>query len=150
TDADPERRDALARRAVLFTLIITTVVSGALAAAAVPLSKLILGHRDAPTFLIAVLGLWAFTNLELAYGLLRVDERLRTYTVASLINVGLTVISSVVLVVGLGKGARGLLLGNYGASTLVLFGLWWTMRARLLPRRRTKPHAGLGAERLAV
>ena len=40
------------------------------------------------------------------------------------------------LVVALGKGARGLLLGNYGASTLVLLGLWWTMRDRLRPVTR--------------
>ena len=30
-----------------------------------------------------VLGLWAFTNLEIAYALLRVDERRRTYLIAS-------------------------------------------------------------------
>ena len=150
TDTDQERRDALARRAVLFTLVTTTVVAAALAAAAVPLSKLVLGHRDAPIFLIAVLGLWTFTNLELAYGLLRVDERFRTYAIASLINVGLTVAASLVLVVGLGKGARGLLLGNYGSSTLVLFGLWWTMRARLVPRSGVARRGGAGAERLAA
>jgi O-antigen/teichoic acid export membrane protein len=132
SDEDQERRDALARRAALFLLVATTAAAAALAAAAVPLSKLVLGHRDPTTFLIAVLGLWAFTNLELAYGLLRVEERIRTYAVASLINVIFTVIASVVLVVGLHKGARGLLLGNYGVSTLVLFGLWWTMRGRLL------------------
>jgi O-antigen/teichoic acid export membrane protein len=48
------------------------------------------------------------------------------------INVGMTIAASVVLVVGLGQGARGLLLGNYGASTVVLVALWWTMRAQLL------------------
>ena len=68
TDADQARRDALARRAVLFMLLTTTVVSIALAAAAAPLSKLVLGHQDTTLFLIAVLGLWSFTNLELAYG----------------------------------------------------------------------------------
>ena len=142
SDADQQRRDALARRAVLFLLVATTIAAGALAGSAAPLSKLILGHRDTTIFLIAVLGLWAFTNLELAYALLRVDERIRAYAFASLANVGMTVAASLVLVVGLGQGARGLLLGNYGASTLVLFVLWWTMRHRLLPR-----HAA-GAERL--
>jgi O-antigen/teichoic acid export membrane protein len=132
SDESPERRDALARRAVVFLLVATTITALALAAAATPLSKLILSHRDPTTFRIAVLGLWAFTNLELAYGLLRVDERVKTYAVASLINVGITIAASVVLVVGLGLGARGLLLGNYGASTLVLFGLWFSMRGRLL------------------
>jgi O-antigen/teichoic acid export membrane protein len=148
TDADRERRDALARRAVGFTLLTTTVVAAVLAAFAGPLSEVILSYRDVPIFLIAVLGLWSFTNLELAYGLLRVDERVRAYAAASLINVGLTVVASLILVVGLGKGANGLLLGNYGATTVVLFGLWWTMRRRLLPGTGAAP--GRPAQRLSV
>jgi O-antigen/teichoic acid export membrane protein len=142
TDADQQRRDALARRAVAFLLIATTVASALLAALAEPLSRVILGPGHESIFRVAVLGLWAFTNLELAYALLRVDERVRAYAVASLINVALTIAASLVLVVGLGKGATGLLLGNYGASTVVLVGLWWTMRQRLAPRRYA------GAERL--
>ncbi len=142
-DEDPARRDALARRSIRFLLILTTLAAAVLAAASGPLSKLVLGHRDTTTFLIAVLGLWTFTNLELAYGLLRVDERLRTYTIASLTNVGLTIASSVILVVVLGDGYRGLLLGNYAASTVVLFGLWWTLRHRILG-------TGAGAERLSA
>ena len=143
TDSDQERRDALARRAVRFLFVTSSGAAAALAVLAGPLSKLVLGYHDPVTFLIAVLGLWAFTNLELAYGLLRVDERIRTYAIASLINVALTIAASLVLVVGLGKGARGLLLGNYGASTIVLLGLWWTMRHQLLPRRE-------GGERLPL
>jgi O-antigen/teichoic acid export membrane protein len=142
TDADQPRRDALARRAVAFLLVVTTIASAILAALAEPLSRVILGRGNETIFLVAILGLWAFTNLELAYALLRVDERIRAYAVASLINVALTIVASLVLVVGLGKGATGLLLGNYGASTVVLLGLWWTMRHRLAPRRYA------GAERL--
>jgi O-antigen/teichoic acid export membrane protein len=142
-DEDRARRDALVRRTAGFLLLATTICCLALAAAAVPLSRLLLGHRDPTTFRIAVLGLWTFTNLEFAYALLRVDERLRTYAVASLTNVGLTIAASLVLVVGLGDGARGLLLANYGAATLVLIGLWWTMRARLMTR-------GGGADRMSV
>jgi len=138
SDSDRERRDALARRAVAFLLIASTVAAVVLAVFAGPLSRVVLSHRDTTTFLIAVLGLWAFTNLELAYALLRVDERLRIYASASLINVGITIVASVVLVVGLHQGVRGLLLGNYGASTLVLLGLWWTLRARLHPRSRRR------------
>jgi O-antigen/teichoic acid export membrane protein len=134
SDADQERRDALARRAIGFLLVATTIASIVLAAFAGPVSTVVLGYRDATTLRIAVLGLWSFTNLELAYGLLRVDERLRWYAAASLSNVLLTVAASLVLVVGLGDGARGLLLGNYGASTLVLLALWFKMRHRLWPR----------------
>jgi O-antigen/teichoic acid export membrane protein len=42
-----------------------------------------------------------------------------------------------------GDGPRGLLLANYGASTIVLLALWWTMRGRLLRR-------GVGAPRMAI
>jgi O-antigen/teichoic acid export membrane protein len=135
TDEDPERRDALVRRATGFLLVATTIAAAVLVVFASPLSRVVLGHRDTKTFLVAVLGLWSFTNLELAYGLLRVDERLRTYAITSLTNVVLTIGASVVLVVGFGDGARGLLLGNYGATTVVLLGLWWTMRHRLAPRK---------------
>ena len=134
TDEDRERRDALVRRSFLFLLITTTIASLVLAALAAPLSRLVLGHREVTIFRVAVLGLWAFTNLELAYAVLRVDERLRTYAIASVTNVVLTIIASVVLVVGLGQGPEGLLLGNYGVSALVLLALWWTMRERLRPR----------------
>ena len=131
---DQERRDALARRAVGFLLVTTTIVSIVLAVLAAPLSRIVLGYEDPTIFRIAVLGLWSFTNLEMAYALLRVDERLRAYATATLTNVALTIASSVVLVVVAGEGARGLLLGNYGASTIVLLGVWWTMRDRLRPR----------------
>ena len=146
TDEDQERRDALARRAIGFLLIATTAASIVLAVFAGPVSKVVLGYRDATTLQIAVLGLWSFTNLELTYGLLRVDERLRWYATASVANVLLTVAASLVLVVGLGDGARGLLLGNYGASTVVLLALWWVMRHRLRPRRVSNARL----ERMAV
>jgi O-antigen/teichoic acid export membrane protein len=141
TDADQGRRDALARRAVIFLLIATTIASVILAALAAPISRVVLGYQDVTTLRIAVLGLWSFTNLELAYGLLRVDERLRLYATASLCNVLLTVAASVVLVVVLGDGARGLLLGNYGASTLVLFVLWFKLRHQLRGGRGRSHHA---------
>jgi O-antigen/teichoic acid export membrane protein len=142
-DEDPERRAALARRAVGFLLVATTVCAAPLAVFAGPLSELVLGFRDATVFLIAVLGLWTFTNLELAYALLRVDERARAYAVTTLANVLLTIALTVWLVVARDEGARGLLLGNYAASTLVLLALWWTLRARLRPRRGGADQPGL-------
>ncbi len=70
----------------------------------------------------------------MAYAQLRVDERTRAYVYASGANVLMTVTFTVVLVVFAGQGARGLLLGNFGASALVVLGLWWVLRARLWPR----------------
>ena len=134
-DTDQRRRDALVRRAFMFLLVSTTVVSILMALFAGPLSLLVTTIRIPGTFRIAVLGVWSFTNLEFAYAILRVDERLRAYATATLTNVALTVAASLVLVVGLHRSYNGLLLANYGVSTLVLLALWWIMRARLLGDR---------------
>jgi len=142
-DEDRERRDALARRATGFLLVATTLCAIPLAVFAQPLSDLVLDRPDATVFRIAVLGLWTFTNLELAYALLRVDERARAYAVASVANVLLTIALTVWLVVVRDQQARGLLLGNYAASTAVLLALWLSMAHRLLPRRGGADHPRL-------
>ena len=133
-DEDPARRDALVRRAVLFLVVTTTVACVALVIPAGPLAQLITSRHVPGAFRVAVLGVWSFTNLELAQAVLRVDERLRAYAVVNTINVLVTVGASVVLVVGLNRGYNGLLIANYGTSTLVLFGLWLHLRRRLLNR----------------
>ena len=115
-----------------------TTLLGLVAVLAAPLvSDLLLGTREhAAEVRAAALGLWSFTNLELAYAILRVDERTRPYLVASLLNVALTVTLTVTLVVVLDEGALGLLLGNFWASAVILLGLWWVLRDRLgLPDR---------------
>jgi O-antigen/teichoic acid export membrane protein len=134
SDEDPARRDALVRRTAVCMLITTTLVAALMLGFAAPLSRIALGSHDAAIFRIAVLGLWSFTNLEYAYAVLRVDERLRVYATASVCNVLLTVAVVVTLVVGLHLGARGYLLGNYAVSTFILIALWWTMRHRLARR----------------
>jgi O-antigen/teichoic acid export membrane protein len=127
-DADPARRRALARTATGSLVLLTTVVAGAAALAAEPLSRVLLGESHPAELRAAALGLWAFTNLELAYALLRVEERARAFAAASLANVLLTVGLTLWLVVGREEGALGLLLGNYVASAAVLVGLWIAQR----------------------
>ncbi len=127
-----ERDPVAVARTVTGTVLVTTTVAAAVALlVAGPLSEALLGTRDAILLGFGVLGLWAFTNLEVAYALLRVQERRATYLRATLTNVTLTVALTVVLVVGLDTGARGYVAGNYVASALVLLGLWWTLRDRL-------------------
>ena len=72
-----------------------------------PLSELLLGYHDPVLLDCATLGLWAFTNLEMAYALLRVEERTRAYMIASGINVALTVTFTVILVVFAGQQRAG-------------------------------------------
>jgi O-antigen/teichoic acid export membrane protein len=128
-------RDRLARTTTVAVLVVTTAAALLAAVFAGPLSRLLLGFEEGGLMRIAVLGLWGFTNLEIAYALLRVDERGRAYFVASACNVVLSVALTVTLVVGLDAGARGYLAGNYAATTVVLLGLWWTLRGRLMRGR---------------
>jgi O-antigen/teichoic acid export membrane protein len=141
-DTDEARRERIARTATATVAWTTTVAAVVALVFAGECSKLLLGFRDPLLLDCAVLGLWAFTNLEMAYAQLRVDERTRTYIYASGANVAMTVAFTVVLVVFAGQGARGLLLGNFGASALVVLGLWFLLRERFSLRVR---RADLGA-----
>jgi O-antigen/teichoic acid export membrane protein len=129
-DDDLSRRARIARTATATVAWTTTVASLLAVVFSGALSRLILGYHDPLLIDCAIVGLWAFTNLEMAYAQLRVDERARAYVFASGANVALTVIFTVTLVVIAGEGARGLLLGNFGASALVVLGLWWVLRRR--------------------
>jgi O-antigen/teichoic acid export membrane protein len=128
---DRAGRAEVVRTSVAFVLIATTIGTLAVAAFAGPLSELLLNKRDAGLMLIAVGGLWVFTNYELLMALFRLDERARDYFTASLANVLLTIALTVWLVVGEDKGARGLLLGNFGASAVILAALFFVHRDRV-------------------
>src|SRR4029453_9283821 len=96
---DQRERDDVVRSSFAFLLLTST--AGALIAAAFagPLSEFVLDHRDTELMLIAIAGLWLFTNYELLMALFRLDERARAYFTASLANVLLTVLFTVWLVV---------------------------------------------------
>jgi O-antigen/teichoic acid export membrane protein len=71
---------------------------------------------------IAIAGLWVLTMSEFLLTLFRLEERARAFFVTTILNVLATIGLTVVLVVGLGEGARGLLLGSYvaGAATVLI------------------------------
>jgi O-antigen/teichoic acid export membrane protein len=129
-DSDHARRARIARTATATVAWTTTLASLVAVAFAGALSRLILGEDDPLLMDCAILGLWAFTNIEMAYAQLRVDERARAYMWASGANVAMTVAFTIALVVFASQGARGLLLGNFGATALTVLGLWWLLRRR--------------------
>ena len=98
-EPDDERRTRLARTATSFVLV-DDHARRCWPAWRSPgrCRELLLGTRDATLMAYGVLGLWAFTNLEMAYALLRVDERRRAYLPARpsanvLLTVALTVVA---------------------------------------------------------
>ncbi len=127
TDRDQQRRARIARTVTATVAWTTTVAALVAVAFSADLCQLILGFRDPDLMDCAILGMWAFTNLEMAYAQLRVDERARAYLYASMANVAMTVTFTVLLVVFADQQARGLLLGNFGASAVVVLGLWWVL-----------------------
>ncbi len=135
-DEDPARRARISRSATAAVAWTTTLATALALAFAGPLSKLALASRDPLLFDCAVVGLWAFTNLEMVYAQLRVEERSRVYVIASGANVLMSVAFTITLVVFADEGARGLLLGNFAASALVVLGLWWVLRERVSLRFR--------------
>jgi O-antigen/teichoic acid export membrane protein len=131
TEDDEAARVRLARTTLVAVAAVTTLVALVALPFAGPLADLLSGRHDAGIGRLAILGLWAFTNLETSYALLRVQERRRAFVRASMANVLLTVALTVVLVVVLDQGARGYLAGNYAASAVVLVGLWLTEGRRI-------------------
>ncbi len=77
---------------------------------------------------IAIGGLWVLTMFEFMLTLFRLEERARAYFVTTILNVLATIALTIVLVVGLDEGARGLLLGSYAtgaAFVLALIAMHW-------------------------
>jgi O-antigen/teichoic acid export membrane protein len=72
---------------------------------------------------ISIAGLWVLTMFEFMLTLFRLEERARAYFVTTLLNVVATIGLTVVLVVGAGEGARGLLLGSYASGAVFVLGL---------------------------
>jgi O-antigen/teichoic acid export membrane protein len=77
---------------------------------------------------ISIAGLWVLTMSEFLLTLFRLEERARAYFVTTVLNVIATIALTVALVVGSGEGAKGLLIGSYGAgaaTVLVLIAINW-------------------------
>lgn len=129
-DEDEQRRRRIARTATATVAWSTTIAAALVAIFAAPISEAILNSHSPTLIYCADVGLWAFTNLEMAYAQLRVDERAKAYLVASMSNVALTILFTIPLVVFAHLHAEGLLLGNFGASALVVLGLWITLWRR--------------------
>jgi O-antigen/teichoic acid export membrane protein len=88
-----------------------------------PLSDLVLGETATELARISIGGLWVLTMMEFLLTLFRLEERARAYFVTTIANVLATIAVTVVLVVALEEGARGLLLGSYATGAVFVLGL---------------------------
>jgi O-antigen/teichoic acid export membrane protein len=127
-DEDPDRVVGTSFAALFW-------LSTAAALLALPLARPIseaLLDRPAPDLArIAIGGLWALTLFEFLLTLFRLEERARAFFTVTVANVLATIALTVVLVVGEGEGARGLLIGSYASGAAFVLGLIVAQRRRL-------------------
>ncbi len=90
---------------------------------ATPLSELLLDQPAPDLARIAIGGLWVLTMFEFLLTLFRLEERARAFFVTTILNVVATIALTIVLVVGAGEGARGLLVGSYATGAAFVLGL---------------------------
>ncbi len=104
-----------------------------------PLSEALLGshaasQHGAELVRISIGGLWVATMFEYLLALFRLEERARAYFITTITNVLGTIALTVVLVVGVGDGARGLLLGSYVTGAVFVVAMIFAQRRRLTLR----------------
>jgi O-antigen/teichoic acid export membrane protein len=90
---------------------------------ATPISEALLDRPAADLARISIGGLWVLTMFEFMLTLFRLEERARAFFVTTIVNVLVTIGLTVVLVVGAGEGARGLLVGSYASGAVFVLGL---------------------------
>ena len=97
-----------------------------------PLSSLLFGTAGAANLVRAAgVALWATVNYEQMTSLFRVEERSVAFVCASLANVFITIGLTLLLVVGMDKGALGVIVGNFSGTLIVYLALLGYRREQL-------------------
>jgi O-antigen/teichoic acid export membrane protein len=131
-EPDGPGRLRVIRTSFWFTMASATagLVAGLLFAG--PISQLLFGTSDHGDLVrAAFVGLWAHVNYEQMTSLFRVEQRSTAYLTATLINLGLTVGATLLLVVALDQGPIGVIVGNFTGTLLVYVGLLTYRREQL-------------------
>jgi O-antigen/teichoic acid export membrane protein len=125
---DPARVVASSFAALFWVATLATLIALPFAK---PISELLLVHPAPDLGRIAIGGLWVSTMFEYLLTLFRLEERARAFFVTTMLSVLSAIGLTVILVVGEGEGARGLLLGSYISGAAFVLGLIWVHRRRL-------------------
>ena len=96
-----------------------------------PISEALLAESAPDLARISIGGLWVLTMIEYLLTLFRLEERARAFFVTTILNVLAAIGLTVVLVIGAGEGARGLLIGSYASGAIFVIALIFVHRRRL-------------------
>jgi len=119
---DDAGRTTVVRTSFWFTMATATVGLVAGAVAAPQISELLFStHSRANLVRAAFVLLWAQMNYEQLTSLFRVEERSVAYVAATLVNVVITLVATILLVAVWHKGAVGVIVGNFTGTLVVFF-----------------------------
>jgi O-antigen/teichoic acid export membrane protein len=125
-------RVRVVRTSFWFTMASATFGLAAGCVAAQPIADaLSLGHDQAWLVRAAFVGLWAQLNYEQLTSLFRVEQRPVLFSVATVVNLLVTVAATVILVVHFHERAMGVIVGNWIGTLAVYLGLLGYRRYQL-------------------
>jgi O-antigen/teichoic acid export membrane protein len=127
-DEDPARVVSTSFAALFWFATVAALVALPFAG---PISEALLDESAPDLARISIGGLWVLTLIEYLLTLFRLEERARAFFVTTIVNVLAAIALTVILVVGLGEGARGLLIGSYASGAIVVLALIFIHRRRL-------------------
>ena len=129
---DPAHRRLVLRTSFWFTMGAATVglVLGLLFSREISI-LLFDSSDDVELVAAAFVGLWAQMNYEQLTSLFRVEERSVAYVIASLVNVGITIAATLLLVIRYDAGPLGVIVGSFTGTLLVYAGLIGYRREQL-------------------
>jgi O-antigen/teichoic acid export membrane protein len=120
------------RTSFWFTMVMATVGLAVGELLAGPISELLFDTSSHANLVRATfIGLWAHVNYEQVTSLFRVEQRSVAYLIATLINLGLTVGATLLLVVYWDVGPIGVIVGNFTGTLIVYLGLLAYRREQL-------------------
>jgi len=130
--SDPIRRRTVVRTSFWYTMTAATV-GLALGLIFAPQIASFLGLNAGQTNLVRAgsVFLWGDMNYQQQTAIFRAEQRAASYAIASVSNVIITICATLLLVVGLHKGAVGLIVGNF-TGTLCVYTVLLAYRVRLL------------------
>jgi len=130
--AERAHRRLVLRTSFWFTMGMATLGLVAGLALSWDISKLLFdSSADAEVVAAAFVGLWAQMNYEQLTALFRAEERSTAYLAASLVNIGLTIGATLLLVVVLDAGPLGVIVGSFTGTLLVYAALVGYRREQL-------------------
>ena len=135
TLGDPDRDDwaPVIQTVFVFVMVASTLSLAVGLVLLGPLASLLGVSRSVA--LIGLVGLWVTMNYDVVARIYRIERRARSFIVFTLLNVAITVVLTLVLVIGLHEKAIGLMVGNFGGSVLVYACLVFARRHTIGLRR---------------